>query len=47
MRQARRGSENDKIDAARKHFDAIGVDYDVSRTFTDVESHIRQKRHSV
>jgi type III restriction enzyme len=40
----RRGIENDKIDAARKHFLAIEVDYDVARSFSEVSDHIWQKR---
>ena len=31
-----RPSEKGKIDAARKHFEAIDVDYQVARTFSDV-----------
>jgi type III restriction enzyme len=34
----RRGRENDKIEAARKHFAAIGVDYNVATSFSDVLS---------
>lgn len=39
----RRGNENEKINAARKHFAAIDVDYDVARTFSNVSEHVWQK----
>lgn len=39
----RRGNENEKIEAARKHFAAIDVDYDVARTFNDVSEHVWQQ----
>lgn len=41
----RRGTENEKIHAARIHFKAIDVDYDVSRSFSDVEDYVWRKQN--
>lgn len=43
----RRGRENDKIFAARRHFEEIGVNYDVSTSFSEVEQAIQQMRSPV
>lgn len=45
--ESRRISENDKIHAARAHFRAIDVNYDVSTSFRDVEESVRQMRSPV
>lgn len=42
----RRGKENAKIEAARKHFKAIDVDYNVATSFSDVTEHLWQQRQA-
>jgi type III restriction enzyme len=43
----RRGRENEKINAARKHFAAIGVDYDVATSFSEISEHVWQKHQKM
>jgi type III restriction enzyme len=43
----RRGNENDKIHAARRHFEAIDVNYAVSTSFSEVEESVQQMRSPI
>lgn len=43
----RRGRENDKIHAARRHFEAIDVNYDVAMSFREVEGAVQQMHPSI